>query len=399
MTDQSSDGAYTLPAREPVVQPWQGLRRLLAIRLDAAGDVLMTGPALRALRATGPDRLTLLTSRSGAAIADLLPELDDVIVYDAPWMKASAAHDPAADLAMIAHLRGQEFDAAVIFTVHSQSPLPAALMTSLAGIGRRLAHCRENPYDLLTDWVPDPETERPLRHEVRRQLDLLAAVGIHARDTHLSLHVPDGASRSVRARLARLGIAPGDPWIIVHPGATAPARRYPPDRFAAAIRDIDARTGWPVVLTGDASERDLVEQVRTEAGGVGHSLAGTLGIDELAAAIAIAPILLTNNTAPAHIAAAVGTPVVDLYALTNVQHTPWRVPCRVLSVDVPCKGCRRSVCPLGHNRCLHAVPPSAVVEAVLDLALEVGIPVGRRASHDRMSPPRDPADAILAARH
>jgi hypothetical protein len=64
--------------------------------------------------------------------------------------------------------------------------------------------------------------------------------------------------------------------------------------------------------------------------------------------------------------------VVDLYALTNLQHTPWAIPSRVLSVDVPCRGCRRSVCPLGHNRCLHAVDPLAVVDAVLDLAAETG---------------------------
>jgi lipopolysaccharide heptosyltransferase II len=364
---------YILPPRPAAVRPWRGLKRLLAVRLDAAGDVLMTTPALRALRATHPDRLTLLTSPSGAAIATLLPELDDVIVYEAPWMKASTdVPDPTVDLAFVDRLRRERFDAAAIFTVHSQSPLPAALLTYLAGIDRRLAHCRENPYQLLTDWVPDPETDQPLRHEVRRQLDLLAQVGIAAADEHLSLHVPDVASRAVRRRLARLGLGARDPWIVVHPGATAPSRRYPAAAFGVVIRELHARTGWPILLTGDPSERDLVEDVRAAAGGLGTSLAGDLSIGELAALIAIAPLILTNNSAPAHIAAAVGTPVVDLYALTNLQHTPWAVPSRVLSVDVPCRGCRRSVCPLGHNRCLHAVDPLAVVEAVLDLAAETG---------------------------
>jgi lipopolysaccharide heptosyltransferase II len=367
---------YVLPRRPAAVRPWRGLKRVLAVRLDAAGDVLMTTPALRALRTTHPDRLTLLTSPSGAAIASLLPELDDVIVYEAPWMKSSTEEpDPTVDLAFIDRLRKEQFDAAAIFTVHSQSPLPAALLTYLAGIDRRLAHCRENPYQLLTDWVPDPETDQPLRHEVRRQLDLLAQVGIAAADEHLSLHVPDVASRAVRSRLARLGLGPRDPWIVVHPGATAPSRRYPPAAFGVVIRELHARTGWPILLTGDPSERDLAEDVRTAAGGLGTSLAGDLSIGELAALIAIAPLILTNNSAPAHIAAAVGTPVVDLYALTNVQHTPWAVPSRVLSVDVPCRGCRRSVCPLGHNRCLHGVDPTAVVDAVLDLAAETGMAI------------------------
>jgi lipopolysaccharide heptosyltransferase II len=367
---------FVIPPRPAAVRPWRGLKRVLAVRLDAAGDVLMTTPALRALRATHPDRLTLLTSPSGAAIASLLPELDDVIVYEAPWMKSSTAiRDPTVDLAFVERLRKERFDAAAIFTVHSQSALPAAHLAYLAGIDRRLAHCRENPYELLTDWVPDPETDQPLRHEVRRQLDLLAEVGITAADEHLSLHVPDVASRAVRSRLARLGLCARDSWIVVHPGATAPSRRYPPAAFGVAIRELHARTGWPILLTGDPSERDLVENVRAAAGGLGTSLAGDLSMAELAALIAVAPLILTNNSAPAHIAAAVGTPVVDLYALTNVQHTPWAVPSRVLSVDVPCRGCRRSVCPLGHNRCLHAVDPHAVVDAVLDLAAETGVAI------------------------
>lgn len=367
-----------VPPRRPVVRPWRGIERILAVRLDAAGDVLMTTPALRALRATRPERLTLLTSPSGAAIAELLPELDDVIVYEAPWMKAPrAGPDPGSDLAFIKRLQGERFDAAAIFTVHSQSPLPAALLTYLAGIERRLAHCRENPYHLLTDWVPDPETDQPLRHEVRRQLDLLAQVGIVAADEHLSLHVPDIASRAVRARLHALEVRPDEGWLVVHPGATAPSRRYPPGSFGVVLREIHARTGWPILLTGSSSERTLVEEVRAAAGGLGLSLAGELSMAELAALIALTPVLLTNNSAPAHIAAAVGTPVVDLYALTNLQHTPWAVPSRVLSVDVPCRGCRRSVCPFGHNRCLHAVEPMDVVAAVLDLAAETGTAVPR----------------------
>jgi ADP-heptose:LPS heptosyltransferase len=89
---------------------------------------------------------------------------------------------------------------------------------------------------------------------------------------------------------------------------------------------------------------------------------------ELAAVLTVAPLLLTNNTGPVHLAAAIGTPVVDVYAMTNVQHAPWRVPSRVVSLDVPCAGCRRSVCPLGHHRCLRAIDPGRVVDAARDLA-------------------------------
>ena len=102
------------------------------------------------------------------------------------------------------------------------------------------------------------------------------------------------------------------------------------------------------------------------------SLAGELDLGELAALLAMAPLLIANNTGPVHVAAAVGTPVVDLYALTNPQHTPWGVPNRVLNHDVPCKYCYKSVCPEGHHHCLTLVPPEAVVEAVRALFAEVG---------------------------
>src|SRR4051812_3626543 len=134
------------------VDSWGRARRILCVRLDTMGDVLMTTPAIRALReAQVGRRITLLTSGPGAAIARLVPEIDEVIAYDAPWLKRGAERrDAEPDRALIARLRGMKFDAAVIFTVYSQSALPAALLCYLAGIPRTLARCRENPYALLS---------------------------------------------------------------------------------------------------------------------------------------------------------------------------------------------------------------------------------------------------------
>ena len=102
-------------------------------------------------------------------------------------------------------------------------------------------------------------------------------------------------------------------------------------------------------------------------------LAGELSLGELAALLSFAPLLIANNTGPVHLAAAVGTPVVDLYALTNPQHTPWEVPSRVLFHDVPCKWCYKSVCPQGHHDCLRLVTPETVVAAANELMQETSI--------------------------
>jgi lipopolysaccharide heptosyltransferase II len=348
---------------------WQQAENVLCVRLDALGDVLMTTPALRALKESRPARrLTLLTSPAAAALVPLVPEIAACLVYDAPWMKATAPRaNSRPEFALIERLRSERFDAAVIFTVFSQNPLPAALVCMLADIPRRLAHCRENPYQLLTDWIAEPEPAQFIRHEVRRQLDLVGHIGCRTVDERLSLRVPKAAAQRVRPLLRQSGVDLEEPWLLIHPGASAPSRRYPPEKYAEAARLLAREHNLPILFSGSEGERELIDTIRSAMHAPSLSLAGRLDLAELAALIELTPVLITNNTGPAHIAAAVGTPVVDLYAQTNPQHTPWRVPSRVLFHDVLCKNCFKSICPQGHHDCLARVPPESVVSAALEL--------------------------------
>ncbi len=354
---------------------WNTAKNILCLRLDTIGDVIMTTPAMRALKAAVPDRrITLMTSSAGAAIAPLIPDLDEWLVYDAPWLKATATRDSSApEFAMIEQLRQQSFDAVVIFTVYSQNPLPSAFLCYMAGIPLRLAHCHENPYQLLTDWVLDPEPAQFTRHEVRRQLDLVATVGAQIVDERMQLQTPVAAIAQMQTRLAELGVNLDRPWVVIHPGATAPSRRYPPEKFAIAARQLVDR-GISVIFTGTTPERELVTSIQTSMGAPSLSLVDRLSLSDLAALLKLAPLLISNNTGPVHIAAAVGTPVVDLYALTNPQHTPWGVPNRVLFQDVPCRICYKSICPEAHHHCLTLVSPESVVAAALELLTAVPTP-------------------------
>jgi lipopolysaccharide heptosyltransferase II len=352
----------------------------------------MTTPALRALREGRENsRLTLMTSPAGAAAGKLVPWVDELMVYDAPWMKATAARSHAGpEFAVIDRLGRAGFDAAVIFTVYSQNPLPAALLCYLAGIPLRLAHCRENPYQLLTDWLPEPEPDQFIRHEVRRQLDLVAAVGFRAHDERMRIAIPDRARRHAETCLKSFGIGETRDWVVIHPGCSAPSRRYPPDSYSEVARRLVRDHGLRVVFTGDRSEREAVDAIcQGMEGAPATSLAGELDLAALAALIERAPLLVANNTGPVHIAAAVGTPVVDLYALTNPQHTPWGVPNRVLFHDVPCKYCYKSICPQGHHDCLRLVRPEDVVTAVIELHSQA-----EDANSERSAP--DPALEPLA---
>jgi lipopolysaccharide heptosyltransferase II len=366
---------HGIPARDPPFtrSAWEAAKRILCVRLDALGDVLMTTPAIRALKESQPLRsVTLLTSAAAAAAARLVPEIDEILIYEAPWMKASSALSSSApDLEMIKTLRAARFDAAIIFTVYSQNPLPAALLCYLADIPLRIAHCRENPYRLLTDWVCEIEPDTGWRHEVQRQLDLVAVIGASTENQRLSLNIPAQARATVDALLAQL-LEDGQPWLVIHPGATAASRRYPPEGFAAVARRAVQDLRYAVVFTGQAPELELTESIRISAGVRSHSLVGQLDFAGFAALLARTRLLISNNTGAVHVAAALGTPVVDLYALTNPQHTPWRVPHRVLFQDVPCKYCYKSICPQGHHNCLRLLRPEAVIQATQALLDETG---------------------------
>lgn len=353
---------------------WNQAKNLLCVRLDTIGDVLMTTPAIRALKESVPDRrITLLTSSAGAAIAPFVPELDHTIVYDSPWLKATALRtSPRPEYEMIDFLHRQQFDGAVIFTVYSQNPLPSAFLCYMAEIPLRLAHCHENPYQLLTDWIKDPEPDAGIRHEVQRQIDLVAQIGATNQNQTLSLQVKAHDRIRVLELLKPLNL--GTRWIVMHTGATAESRRYPPESFAVVADRLALEHGFSIVFTGTTLEQDIVTQIQSRMSAQSHSLVCQLSLGELAALIELAPLIISNNTGPVHIAAAVGTPTIDLYALTNPQHTPWQVPHRVLFQDVPCKYCYKSVCPEKHHHCLRQLTPETVVAATCNLFEETQKP-------------------------
>src|SRR5690606_30540495 len=148
---------------------------------------------------------------------------------------------------------------------------------------------------------------------------LVETTGAERAATHLSLEVPEEERGIVRRRLAalRLGTAP---WLLLHAGVSEEKRLYPAsDYISAGLRLIGQ--GWRILLTGSAGERDYVAGIARTLGERAFNLAGELSVAELAALIEAAPVLVSNNTGPVHVAAAVGTPVVVLYAMTNPQHT------------------------------------------------------------------------------
>lgn len=346
---------------------WASAKKILCIRLDAMGDVIMTTPAIKALKNAVQERtITLLTSKQGAEIAESIPLFEDVIIYPAPWLKANARErSPEVDFTLIEKLRKMKFDGAVIFTVYSQNPLPSALVCYLAGIPLVASYCRENPYALLTDWIREEEPVMRIRHEVRRHLDLVGELGAKSANLPMVLETDDLATDSL---LRKIG-SDQENWIVIHPGATAESRRYREEGFAQIADKIIERTGSRVFFTGSSGEKEIIERIQSLMENESVNLGGKLSLKEMIALLKLAPLLISNNSGPVHMASALGTPVVDLYALTNPQHTPWMVPHAVLFKDVPCRYCYKSICPNGTNDCLD-IPPEEIIHHALALKKE-----------------------------
>ena len=297
------------------------------------GDLLMSTPAIRALKESFGSKITVLTSSMAAAIAQLIPEIDELMVYDLPWVKAKETVPPGVLSDIVEEIRERRFDAAVVFTVYSQNPLPTVMLAYLAGIPLRLAYCRENPYELLTHWLPDLEPYTVIKHQVRRDLDLVRLVGAETLNENLSLCVAGQEWDILRQKLLQAGIDPAKPWIIFHPGVSEPKREFPADKWIEAGKELSK--DYQLLITGGAGERALAEQLGTGIGQKAFSLAGELRLKEFILLVSKAPLIVSVNTGTIHIAAACGTPVIVLYALTNPQHSPWKVPGKVLTFDVP----------------------------------------------------------------
>lgn len=316
---------------------WHSCRHVLAIRLEGADEVLMTTPALRALRTAGAKRITLLGSPAGIALAPFIAEIDDAQACEPGWMKNRASGNEA-DLELVNRLRELKPDAVVIFTLSSQSALPAAMVCHLAGIPRILAHCRENPYRVITHWVRDDglslEGIDGMRHEVLRQLDLVAAVGAHTTDRAMSFQLRHGDRAELDVVLAANGISHPRGWIAVHTGKGRGSRGDAPQKLVETLVSLQGE-GHRLVLLGEGDDLELQHSLASSQVRLPGliDLTGQLSLGALAAALEYASVCICHDGSPAKIAAALGTPVVDIGTLMSAETSPWETLSRALTDD------------------------------------------------------------------
>jgi ADP-heptose:LPS heptosyltransferase len=337
----------------------------------------------------------------------MLPGVAGVLEWDCPWITASAPPVSAAHLDRLGELvRGVAPEAAVILTSFHQSPLPLALQLRLAGVPR-IAGASVDFAGTLLDVRLKPGEDFP-----EDQPEPLRALGI-ARAAGFTL--PKGDDGALRVTglgplPAALGRFAGDVdggldgelesgsaggsgrYVVVHPGASVPSRRWPEGHHARVV-ELLRDAGVDVVVTGGPDEVELTRQVTGGDGAARRGdvidLGGDTPLPVLAAVLAGASVVVSGNTGPAHIAAAVGTPVVSLFSpvVPAERWAPYGVP-HVLLGDqqAACRGTRATECPVLGHPCLTSVTPEQVVEACFALAPALRAPALQAPAREAAAP-------------
>ncbi len=344
-------------------ETWKKFRRLLVIRMDNIGDVVMLGPALRTIRENLPDvRISLLASPSGSQVAPMLPWIDEVISWRAVWQNISKdlPLDPQQEWSLIEELRRREFDAAVVFTSFTQSPYP-----------QRLGHSKEFGGSVLSHWFTPPTDDH---HQVDRNLSLLEQAGFHLRGRHLELHIPDSDQAAADALLAQAGVSVNQPFILMAPGASCAARRYDMHRTAQVVKGLLEESQLPVIISSSSGEAELLSPVlQMTAETAAISLVGRTNVTRFAGLIRRAALVVANNSSAMHFADAFRRPMVILYSGTELfsQWRPRAAPAHLLREETYCSPCYNFDCPF-NMECLD-ISPWKVIRAGLHLLSQVGL--------------------------
>lgn len=305
----------------PVLPPPSSLhppvapKRILVIRLDRIGDVVLSTPVLQVLRQRFPHAFIAMMVRP--ACEDVVqgnPYLNEVIRYD----KEGRHRGIWPTIRFARSLRRYEFDTALVLHPTNRSHW----IPRLAGIPVRIGYRRKGAW-LLTHRVPHRKQEGK-RHEAEYTLDMLSVLGISDGTALPFVPVAPAAAQRIRARLAEASIQPGDQLVAVHPSASCVSKRWMPQRFAEVADRLANERKVRIVLIAGEADRAYAQDVAGAMRSPALNVAGQLSLAELAALLARCRLLISNDSGPVHIAAAVGTPVVDIFGRNQAGLSPQR---------------------------------------------------------------------------
>jgi len=334
------------------------IKRVVVRGTNWVGDSIMTIPALRALRRILPDASITLAVRPGAkGIFSEVDFIDDVLVYD--------RRNAFSVFGQIREWKKREFDLAVLF----QNAFEAALIPFLAGVPVRLGYATESRQAMLTHPLPLPDW-RSTKHEVFYYLYLITALEqmlfrtstVCEGDPDVSLSISESRKSEASELLRSHGVSEEKSVVAICPGSiNSRAKRWPAEAYAAlADRLIEDRRN--VVLIGSKDEIDVTNEVAQRMRHRPVVLTGKTTLDQITAVLGLVDLVVTNDTGPAHIAAALGCPTIVIFGPTNPLTTrPFSPKAEIIRHPPDCAPCMLRDCPIDH-RCMTAITVDEVFE-------------------------------------
>ncbi len=333
---------------------------IVVIQTAFLGDVVLTTPLLRELRRARPEvPITVVTTPVGAETLAGHPSVDAIEVFD----KKGRDRGPSGVARLSRRLRARAPEIAVA----AQRSARTGLLSLLSGAGARIGFAGASGRFAYTRRVPWTAGD----HAVRRYLALSEPAGGEpaTADPRPEIAVAADARERVRELLASAGVLEEEALLAIAPGSIWGTKRWLPEGFAA-IATAAASRGLVAVLVGAPDERPLCDEVAAASGSRAINLAGRCGIPDLAALLARARVLVSNDSGAGHVASAVGTPVISIFGPTvpGFGYTPFGEGNRV--VEHPGLGCRPcdrhgpQACPLGHFRCMREIGADRVLSAL-----------------------------------
>ncbi|MEW6428795.1 MAG: glycosyltransferase family 9 protein [Thermodesulfobacteriota bacterium] len=343
---------------------------ILIVKTSAIGDVLHTLPALQALRRHYPAaHISWLVEEAAAGIVRDHPELDEVLVSPRKgWielLRAGRLWRLAAEFLRFVHrLRARRYDLLIDFQGLLKSSVLIACCRAerKVGFGRGMAHA-EGSWLFLNERIPPVDMDI---HAVDRELHLLAAIGIETGGVAYRLPLTGKEEDRAAALLVGRGVAAGEDFVCINPMTTWETKHWSEEGFAA-VADRLRDEGLAVVFTGGAGDRGAIDGILSRMRRPGAiNMAGMADLKELAAVYRRARLLVTTDTGPMHVAAAVGTPIVALFGPTAPWRTgPYGQGHRIVRRKLDCSPCFKRRCPLGTRACMEELGVETVLAAIL----------------------------------
>ncbi len=353
----------------------EAIRRILVIRLDLLGDLVMSLPAVDALKRTYPRaEVTVLALPYASGLLALAPEVDHVLSFDVNLIRRPREvlrlANYRAFLAIVRQLRASHFD--LCLALHGKF---ACVLAWLSGCRQTYGYAAEG-YPLLLAHRQPGGRYQVRQHEVLYNLKLAEAAGASVdwsavKGPHLL--VPAAEQRRTRHVLAEFDIRLDQLLVVIHPGAAnGSAKRWLPEYWSQLANRLHSDLHAAVVLTGTSADADVVRQVAAGCAVQPLILAGQTTIPQLGALLKRADLVLSSDSGPAHMAAALGTPQVTLFGPTDpVVYAPFSPKSVVLRRDLPCSPCydasATAECRFGHVNCMRELLPDDVFQACLRL--------------------------------